>query len=147
MDDVKNSIPIMSGETTLRLHAEHAHVARHTREVGSVSVSVTTDIRDHPIDETLTSTEIGVRRIPVGRIVDRMPESRQEGDTLIVPVVEEVVVVRFLIREEVHITRTATTRRHQDVVSLRTEQATVARSGDGGTPPPSNIPQDQEETI
>ena len=146
MCDVESPIQTMSGETTLRLHAEDVQVARQTREVGSVSVSITTDVRDHAIDELLTSTEVGVRRIPIGRIVDRMPESRQDGDTLIVPVVEEVAVIRFLIREEIHVTRTTSTRRHQDVVSLRTERATVARSGDGGILPPSDFPHDQEET-
>ncbi len=146
MIDVENSIRTMSGETTLRLHAEDALVVRQTREVGSVSVSIATNVRDHAIDEVLTSTDVAVRRIPVGRIVDRMPESRQDGDTLIVPVVEEVVVVRFLIREEIHVTRTTSTRRHQDVVSLRAEEATVVRTGDGGTPPSSNIQQNLEET-
>ncbi len=146
MRDVEIPIQTMSGEMTLRLHAEDMQVTRKTREVGSVSVSITTDVRDHAIDEVLTSTAVSVSRIPVGRVVDRMPESRQDGDTLIVPVVEEVAVIRFLIREEIHVTRTISTRRHQDVVSLRTERATVARSGDGGTPPSSNIPHDQEET-
>lgn len=146
MRDVATPIQIMSGETTLGLHAEDMQVTRKTRDVGVVSVSITTDVGDHAIDEVLTSTAVRVSRIPVGRVVDRMPESRQDGDTLIVPVVEEVVVIRFLIREEIHLTRTTSTRHHQDVVSLRTERATVTRSGDGGTPPPSNIPHDQEET-
>jgi stress response protein YsnF len=49
--------------------------------------------------------EIG--RVPVGRPVDTMPPVRQEGDTTIVPVVEEIIVVgrRLILKEEVRIRR------------------------------------------
>ena len=48
-----------------------------------------------------------VKRVPVRRLIDKPVEPRQEGDTWIVPLVEEVLVVekRLLLREELHITR------------------------------------------
>jgi stress response protein YsnF len=41
------------------------------------------------------------------RLLDKPAEPRQEGDTLIVPLMEEVLVLekRLLLREELHITR------------------------------------------
>lgn len=48
-----------------------------------------------------------VQHVPVDRIIEQPPEPRQEGDTMIYPVVEEVLVVekRFLLREEIHVSR------------------------------------------
>ena len=63
-----------------------------------------------------------VRRVPIGRIIDKPAEQRQEGDTLIVPMMEEVLVLekRLILREELHITR----RREQrsDVKPVRREE-------------------------
>ncbi len=47
-----------------------------------------------------------IERVPVNRIVAESPSQRQEGDTLVLPVVEEVIVVekRLMLREEIRIT-------------------------------------------
>ena len=52
---------------------------------------------------------------------------RQEGDTLIVPVLEEVLVVekRLLLKEEVRITRTRTEVHSPQAVTLRSEEAVI----------------------
>ena len=43
----------------------------------------------------------------IKRIVDQPAEIRQDGDTLIIPLMEEVLVVekRLMLREELHIKR------------------------------------------
>ncbi|MCU1257248.1 MAG: hypothetical protein JWO80_133 [Bryobacterales bacterium] len=48
-----------------------------------------------------------IERVQVDRIVAEPPVQRQEGDTLVLPVVEEVLVVekRLMLREEIRITR------------------------------------------
>lgn len=48
-----------------------------------------------------------VERIPIKRIIDEPAEIRHEGDTLIVPLMEEVLVVekKLMLREELHIKR------------------------------------------
>lgn len=48
-----------------------------------------------------------VERVPIRRMIDRPAEIRHEGDTLIVPLMEEVLVVekRLMLREELHIKR------------------------------------------
>jgi hypothetical protein len=55
----------------------------------------------------LTSEQISIERVPVNRLVEEPAENRQEGDTLIIPVVEEVLVLqkRILLREELRITK------------------------------------------
>ncbi len=66
--------------------------------------------RDVLIDEPLFSEEVTVDRVQVNRIIDGPAQTRQEGDTTIIPVVEEVITIqkRLLLREEVRITRRRT---------------------------------------
>jgi stress response protein YsnF len=61
------------------------------------------------------------------------PSARQEGDTLIIPVLEEVLVVekRVRIKEEIHVTRTAREEPYRATVALRSEQVAVERLAPG----------------
>jgi stress response protein YsnF len=58
-----------------------------------------------------------------------MPAIREEGETIVVPVVEEVLVVerRLVLKEEVRIRRVRSTERHQERVTLRRQEAAVNR--------------------
>ena len=144
--DVEKTILIMADKQTLRLHAETLQVTPQRRDVGTVSVSVTTETHDHAVDTVLTSSQIEVRHVPMNRMVDRMPQSRHEGDTMIIPVVEEVMVVRYRVVEEIHVTRISHTRRHQEIVSLRAERAVVTRSDVDGDLSSTSIKSEQKET-
>lgn len=61
-------------------------------------------------DEQLFGEDVSVERVPVNRILDGPIETRHEGDTTIIPVIEEVLTVqkRLFLREEVRITRRRT---------------------------------------
>jgi stress response protein YsnF len=67
--------------------------------------------------------------VPVNRIVGEadLPASRYEGDTLIVPILEEVLVVekRYRIKEELHIIRHRREHRHAETVTLKSEEVAV----------------------
>jgi stress response protein YsnF len=60
------------------------------------------------VDVPVYSEEAGVERVPVNRLVETEPQTRQEGDVTIIPIIEEVLVVekRLLLKEEIHIRRT-----------------------------------------
>jgi stress response protein YsnF len=57
------------------------------------------------------------------------PQSRQEGDTLVIPVVEErpIVVKRLVVTEEVRLRFVSTETPFEEEVSVRREKATVDR--------------------
>jgi hypothetical protein len=57
--------------------------------------------------EALFADEVGIERVAVNQIVDQPPANRQEGDILVIPVVEEILVVqkRYMIKEEIRINR------------------------------------------
>lgn len=92
------------------------------------------------VDETLAHDEMDVRHVPVDRLLEdgeTVPASRYEGDVLIVPVLEEVLVVerRMRLKEELHITRIRREESHTETVMLKVEQVTVERFDESGNPP------------
>jgi len=62
-------------------------------------------------------------------MIDEAPEIRHEGDTTIIPVLEEVLVVekRLILREELHIIRRREEHRDPQKVTLRKENVEVER--------------------
>lgn len=91
------------------------------------------------IDERLSRDEVNVRHVPIDRIValEEAPATRYEGDTLVVPVLEEVLVVerRLRIKEELHITRTRHEEHYHDTVPLKAERIEVERFDEAGSSP------------
>ena len=113
----------------IRLHAEEVSVVRERVETGRVHVRVVTREHDELVDVPLARDRIEVERVAIGRQVDAIPPTRQDGDTTIVPVVEEIVVVerRLMLKEELHIRRVHTTEQHQERVVLHRQEAVVTR--------------------
>lgn len=99
-----------------------------------VRVIKTVSEQAHQIDQTLLRDAVSVRRVPVDKIValNEAPVARHEGDTLIVPILEEILVVekRLRIKEEIHITRTAHSEPYAETVMLRSEHVDVERFDD-----------------
>ena len=116
------------GEIVLPLAAETIEIGRRVVETGRVTVSTVTSERTETVDVVLSTTRVRVDRVPVGRFVDAIPATRTEGDIVIMPVVEEVVVKRLFLREEVRLVPEVTTRNHQETVPLRVQEVVVLRS-------------------
>src|SRR5690606_37384862 len=79
---------------------------------------------------------VAVDRTPVYEEVDTPPQIREEGDTLIVPVVEEVLVVtkRYRILEEVRVTKYRDVRTETFHEELKREVVTVTEEDPEGNP-------------
>ena len=90
------------------------------------------------VDETVHSDALDIERVPVGRTVESHPTVRHEGDTMIVPVVEERVVTRveLVLVEEIRITRRRETRPFREEVVLRREDVVVERFSDAASVAP-----------
>ena len=128
-------------DEVIRLAAEELHVDKREIETGRVRVSRHTTERTERVSVDLSKESVDVRRVPVGKQVTEMPQVRETEDEIIIPLVEEVVVVerRLVLREELHVRKVRTTEKHTEDVTLRTQSATVDRvtptSSDGGPPP------------
>lgn len=94
---------------------------------GGIHLAKRVTEREEVVDEALLREDVTVERVPINKIVAEAPPSRQEGDTLIVPVLEEVLVMekRLMLKEEIRITRTQTTVHEPQTVTLRSEKAVL----------------------
>lgn len=125
-----------AGKLVVPVMREELHVGKRAVETGrGVRIHKTVSEQSHTIAEELLRDAVEVRRVAVDRIVSpsEAPVTRQEGDTLIVPVLEEVLVVekRLRIKEEIHITRTHSPQRHAETVTLKSEQVAIERFDEG----------------
>ncbi|HEX7646309.1 MAG TPA: YsnF/AvaK domain-containing protein [Noviherbaspirillum sp.] len=123
VDDVQMSFPVME---------ERLQVGKRLVDTGrGLRIRKTVGERERVIDEPLMRDELAVEHVPVGQIVpgDAPPQMRYEGDTLVVPVLEEVLVVQkqLLLKEEVRITRHRHEVREPQRVALRSEHVEVER--------------------
>lgn len=99
---------------------------------GTQRVHKTSSEKEETVDVPLLREQVEVERVKVDRVAEGSEAVRQEGDTIIVPVVEEVLVVRKELRvvEEVRIRKTRTEKRDPQTVVLRKEEAHVEALGD-----------------
>ena len=124
-DDEQRVLPVIE---------EQLDVRKVTVETGAVRVRKIVHEESRTIDMPLTHEEVSITRVPVNKIVEDKFHSRQEGDTLVIPVFKEVITRHLVLLEEVRIT----TRRHVEQgaqeVSLKREEAVVERyDAEGGT--------------
>lgn len=121
-DDFAEVIPVLQ---------EFIRVEKREFESGRVVVHKTVTERDETVEVTLRRQDLSVERVPVGRVVEEAPHSRQEGDTLIVPIMEEVYVVekRLFLKEELHIRNQSSERVVHETVRLRSEQVEIDQTG------------------
>ena len=118
-----------NGEVIIPIAEEQVAVGKRVVETGGVRITKTVSERTETADVPLISDRVEVERVAVNRVLETAPEVRREGETLIVPILEEVLVVekRLMLREELHIRmRREETRQPQQVV-LRREDAQIER--------------------
>ena len=129
LDAVEHATTNADREAVIPVFEEELSVAKRVVETSRVQVSRVTHQHQQLVDELLQLEKVEVERIPIDRPIDAMPSIRQEGDVTIVPVVEEILKVerRLVLKEEVHIRRVKQTERHQELVTLRRQEALVSR--------------------
>lgn len=110
---------------------ETIRVEKREFESGRVVVHKTVAERDEVVEILLRQQDLSVERVPIGRVVQEAPQTRQEGDLLIVPILEEVLVVekRLVLKEELHIRKQSSERTEQKTVRLRSEQVEIEQTG------------------
>lgn len=130
-------------EQVLALVEERVEVGKRKVERGRVLIHVRVEEREELVEVALRQEDVTVERVPVGRPVEAAPPVREEDGVLIVPVLEERLVVRteLFLKEELRIVRTSRSESFQQKVRLRAERAEVAREDFRST----NQPEHTEE--
>lgn len=109
---------------------ETVQVEKRVHERGRVRISQRVREEHVHVEEPLVSERVEVERVPVGRYVEVAPEPRYEGDTLVLPCVEEVLVVerRLRLREEVRVRRVQQRETFVQDIPVRKTEVEVTRS-------------------
>ncbi len=128
-DDSTTTLPAKLGDGLIAvpLVAETLDVAIRQVETGGVRLVKTVDREVVTVDEPLTRTYLDIQHVAIGRPIDAVPIVRYEGDTTILPVVEEVLIVekRLVLKEEVRITQRKSEFRDPQQIELKSERVTV----------------------
>ncbi|WP_420153650.1 YsnF/AvaK domain-containing protein [Siphonobacter sp.] len=107
---------------------ERVNVDTETQETGRVTVTKRVHEHEERVELPLTQQQVKVERVAINQYIDTPPAVRYEGETMIVPVVKEILVKRLVLVEEVRITKEEVqTTTHQPVM-LRQEEIVITRS-------------------
>ncbi len=128
-------------EERIPLVEEHLTVATRQVETGRVRVRTVVDEHTEYARADLFREAVQVERVSIDREVTTVPIVREEGDTLIFPVVEEVLVIekRLILKEEVRLTRTRSAEAFEQPVTVRSTRAVVDRLNPNSTDPKETI--------
>ena len=123
------------GETVIPLAGEEVAVSKRVVETRRIGVHRLTREQTEVVAEPLAEDTVEIARVPIGREVEAMPPIREEGDTLVIPVLEERLVVerRLFLKEELRVRRVRTSRTHRERMTLRHHEVVLSELG-GHTP-------------
>jgi uncharacterized protein (TIGR02271 family) len=141
MEDNENLFPANDNQYNASLPNERSLIIPVIEETLTVDKQVVTTgkIRiekqveevAEPVNIDLQHDEYTIKRVAIDKYIDgEAPQVRQEGNTMIIPVVKEVVVKRLLLVEEVHIIKDVITTNEQLNIPVRKETVTVNRLTD-----------------
>ena len=135
--EAEGTVRRIEGEEKLviPLAAETFTVEKHESVTGVVRIHKTVTERQETINAPTYTESVEVERVPRGEWVESVPQIRYEGQTMIIPVVEEVLVVekRLRLREELRVTKQRIEDTTPQQVTLRREEITIDREKPDGT--------------
>jgi uncharacterized protein (TIGR02271 family) len=124
------SKPQTSGEQLIiPVIEEGIAVGKKVVETGKVRISKRISEREELVDVPLLHENVSVERVPVNMYIEAPPPVRQEGDTMIIPVVEEQIVIqkRLVLVEELRVRKEVVQGHRPQTVSVRKEHVEIKR--------------------
>ena len=114
------AIPVIRERPVISRKLVDSHVVRIRKEVSEFEESHDIELQDETVE---------VSHVPMNEIVSTAPSIRVEGDTNIIPIVEEVLVVekRLRIKEELRVRRVQSVRTEPVSATLKREDITIER--------------------
>jgi stress response protein YsnF len=127
-DRARGRAPARRTPMTLPVAREEITVGKRTVPIANVRVKKIVRERVATVDEPVVREDVVVTRVPLDRPVTEPIPPRQEGDTLVLSVVEEVFVKQLRLIEEVRITKRRRVTRRTTTMPLRREEVVVERT-------------------
>jgi uncharacterized protein (TIGR02271 family) len=104
---------------------EQISIEKAVVTTGSLHVKKSVEEVIEPLSTLLTSESYDIQRVPKNEILEQAPKAMyEEGDHIVIPVLEERLVVekRLVLVEEIHLVRRETRREYKDEVALKKER-------------------------
>jgi uncharacterized protein (TIGR02271 family) len=120
IDHKRLVIPVIQEEVT---------VDKQVVETGIVRISKRISEHEELVDVPLYREEVSVERVPVNLFVEALPPVRHEGDTMIIPVVEEQIVIqkKLLLVEELRVRKEVVEHHQPQKVNVLKEEVDIQR--------------------
>lgn len=117
----KMVIPVIEEEVTIE---------KHIVPTGKVNITKRVREQEEIVDVPTYKGEVNVNRVPVNTFVEKHPPIRHEGDTMIIPIVQEqiVMVKKLLLVEELHVQNRVIESHYSQTVTLLKEEVEVTRT-------------------
>ncbi len=118
-------VPVVTEE----LHADAIPV-----QTGGVRVTKRIEAHEEVLEQELRKGRVEVQRVKTDRVVNGPQPVQRVGNTLVVPVVSEVLHVekRWVVTEEIHLTQIEERDTVQETVRVNQEKAEVERLDEAG---------------
>lgn len=109
---------------------EQVQIDKEVIETGIVQILKQVSEERQVVDLPSSREEITVERVARNQYVETPPNVRYEGDTMIIPVLQEVIVTqkKILLVEEVYVTKHRVHAHRSEEVILRKETIAVERT-------------------
>jgi uncharacterized protein (TIGR02271 family) len=117
-------------EAVVPIHEERLKVSKETVETAKVTISKRVGEYIEQVNVPIVNEHVVIDRLPKNETYDTAPPSVYfEGDTMIVRVIKEipVVVTKYQVIEELHITKEKTEVPLQQEITLRKEHVIISR--------------------
>lgn len=120
-DNNGKTIPVIEEDLKIDIQSVETSKTRIYKQVHEENVTV---------DIPIVHEKIDVQRIAKNISVESVPEVRYEGDTMIIPVIKEEIVVqkKLVLVEEIHITKHKTEEHEPQQVKLRKEEIQINKT-------------------
>lgn len=136
-EEPRRTTPFEKESITVPRIEEEMHVGKKIIESGKVHIHKLVKEHQELVDIPLLKEEVKIERLQKNEFVSTAPPPvRQEGDTTIISVLEEVTIIekRILLVEEVHITKNQVHEKLSHEVTLLKEEINIERSNESDSP-------------
>lgn len=108
---------------------EEVHVGAVAVETGGVRVTKRVEGHEQLLEQELRTGRVEVKRVKTNRVVDGPQTAQRTGNTLVIPVVSEILRVtkEWVVTEEIHVTQVEERTTVQERVLVSHEVAEVQR--------------------
>ncbi|NEU70119.1 YsnF/AvaK domain-containing protein [Spirosoma agri] len=124
--------PVVTNQPVERIPVieETITIGKRLVETGQVRLVKTVHQDQQEVQIPLTADQIMVERVLINELVDEAPVTRQEGDTIIYPVLKEeyVLVKRIRLVEEIRVTTRQVQTIENQTINLRREEIAIERT-------------------